>query len=602
MLTDAEVFGKYLVLKARYGQRDGRMADIAAVRAGNLEQVAPGLFPTDWPRSITSNFIDTAARDISEVIAPLPSFNCSGSNMVSDAARKFQDKRTKIASSYVESSNLETQMFSAADQYLTYGFLPAYLEPNLDSATPRIVLEDPMGAYLEYDRWNRPVTYIKRFEKTVGELCAMFPLHAPSIRGNRLSSQRSDTARVELVRFCDKDSTVMFLPQQGLIANLVLARIKNPLGKIPVVVARRPGLDDESRGQFDDVVWVQIARARMALLALEAAEKSVQAPIVATPDMQEMAFGPDAILYSQNPKKVRRLPVEIPQSAFAEMANLGNELRLGSRYPEGRTGEIDASVVTGRGVQQLLAGFDTQVKTAQALFRRMLAEIVGLAFEMDEKLWPNLEKTIRGVQNDAPFEVKYKPSRDIKGDFTCDVTYGMAAGLDPNRAVVLLLQLRGDRAISRDFMLRQMPFSLNVGDELARIDVEELRDSTKQGIAGLAAGIPQLLASGQDPIDIVSKLARIVQERQRGKQIEDAFLEAFKPPPTPPAPPGAEVPGVAPSGGPGGDPTAGLVPGMVAGQEGLGAGGAPDLQMLLAGLTGSGQPNLQAAVSRRLPA
>jgi len=597
-LTDSDVYAKYQTLKSRHGQRDSRMADAAAVRRGQIEQIAPGLFPTDWPKSIIANFIDTAARDLAEVIAPLPSFNCSGSSMVSDAARKFQDKRTKIANYYLDHSDVERQAFSAADRYLTYGFKIGYVEPDLEAGCPRITLEDPMGAYLEWDRWNRPVTYLKRFEKTVGELAAMFPEHARAIRGDGQRS-RQDSARIEMVRYVDADCTILFLPQQGLIGNRVLSRTKNPLGRIPIATAVRPGLDDEQRGQFDDVVWIQIARARMALLALEAAEKSVQAPIVATPDMQEMAFGPDAILYSQSPEKVRRLPVEIPQSAFAEMSNLGNELRLGARYPEGRTGSIDASVVTGRGVQQLLAGFDTQVKTAQALDKRFYTEVIALCFEMDEKFWPSRERTIRGTQLDAPYEVTYRPRRDIKGDYTVDVTYGMAAGMDPNRALVFLLQMRGDKMISRDFALRQMPFNVNVTEELARIDVEELRDATKQGIAGLAAGIPQLIAAGQDPIQVLSQMAMLVQFRQKGLQVEDAAIKAFTPPEPPPAPEGA-LPGEAATA-PGSEPGP-LTTGTAPGQEGLGAGGAPDLQMLLAGLTGKGEPNLQAAVSRRLPA
>lgn len=600
-----EIIQKVARLKEKAAARDGRMYDVRAVRAGHLEQLAPGLFPDDWPKAIVANFVDTAARQLAEVIAPLPTVSTSGASQKTEVARRFQDKRGRIANYYMEHSEIERQMVPSADRYISYGLAVAYVEPDLKAGCPRIVLEDPFGSYVERDRWGRVTTYVKRWSTTVGDLCAMFPEHDTKIRGYG-DAMRAGNAQTEIVRYVDGTDVVMFMPQVGGVPNAELARYKHGMSRCPAAVEQRPGLDDEQRGQYDDVLWIQVARARMALLALEAAEKSVQAPIVATPDMQEIAFGSDAILYSQNPEKVRRLPVEIPQSAFAEMASLGSEMQLGARYNKAHAGELDNSVVTGRGVQELSAGFDTQVKTAHAAYRRLLTHALSLCFEMDEKLWPKREKTITGIENDAPYEVTYIPSKDIKGDHSVDVTYGMAAGLDPNRAVVLLLQLRGDRAISRDFMLRQMPFPLNVTDELARIDIEEMRDAIKQGLNGLGAGIPELIAAGQDPVDLLMKFAKIVQAREKGVMIEDAFVKAFTPPPAPEGATSPPVPGAAPLG-PGGPAGAGgpgspVPTGVVPGQEGMGAGGAPDLQMLLAGLTGGGEPNLQAAVSRRMPA
>jgi hypothetical protein len=47
-------------------------------------------------------------------------------------------------------------------------------------------------------------------------------------------------------------------------------------------------------------------------------------------------------------------------------------------------------------------------------------------------------------------------------------------------------------------------------------------------------------------------------------------------------------------------PNTGLPTGTVPGQAGMGPGGAPDLQTLIAGMR-NGKPQLDAAVSRRLP-
>ena len=118
-----------------------------------------------------------------------------------------------------------------------------------------------------------------------------------------------------------------------------------------------------------------------------------------------------------------RLPLELPAGVFTESGVLERELRLGARYPESRSGNIDASVVTGRGVQALRAGFDTQIKAAQAQFARMFQELVSVCFEADEKIFGGIPKTIKGSDDGTPYVLKYTPSRDIKGEYGVDVRY-----------------------------------------------------------------------------------------------------------------------------------------------------------------------------------
>ena len=394
----------------------------------------------------------------------------------------------------------------------------------------------------------------------------------------------------------------------------VLVSAKNPVGECLAVWIQRPGVDTEAHGQFDDVLAVQVAKARFALLSLEAAQKSVQAPIVLPPDAQELALGPDAVIRTANGEKVRRVPIEVPQAAFAQQGVLDQELRQGSRYPDARNGQVDGSIVTGRGVQALMSGFDTQIRTAQAMFARAFADLVRLALFVDEALWPDIKKEVRGNSDGTPYKIMYTPGDDIKGDYTVDVQYGLMAGLDPNRALVFGLQARGDRLISRDFLRRQMPFALDATEEESKVDIEEMRDALKQAVAGYAQAIPVLAQNGQDPGEVLGRLSQIILGRQKGRSIEQVVSEAFAPQevPTPSGveqpgagmPPGMEAPpegGGGPGGGGNGLSDSGLMRGVAPGQAGMQAGGRPDLQMLLAGLGAGGQPNLQANISRRMP-
>ena len=588
MSVDIDELGvKVRKLRDRYHKRDARWMDLLAIRQGDIQQVFPQQFSEDYPKSMAANFIDIAARDVAEVIAPLPAFNCDTTDVVSDRARRRADKRTMIAAGYRDSCNLQTLMYRGADVYVTYGMLAFVVEADFENKRPMIRIDNAIGTYPEYDRFGKLLSYIKRYQKTVRELCNSFPEYESVLRGPY--EGRNSERMLELFRYQDKDEIILFVPERQ---NLVLERTKNPIDELPIVIATRPGLDSDEnpRGQFDDIMWVQVARSRMMALQLEATQKSVQAPFALPADVNVIEIGPDATIRSANPEKIRRVGLEIPNGVFQENQQLESELMVGSRYPQGRLGAQSGSIVTGRGVEALMGGFDTQVKTAQGVFAEAFRHLMRICFKMDETLWPNATKEVRGVNAGAPYEITYTPSKDIAGDYWCDVTYGMMAGLDPNRALVFGLQARGDKLISRDYLRRQMPWEMNVTFEEQRIEVEELREALLNAVAGYSQAIPSLAAQGQDPSRVINAITQAIKDRQEGKEIEDALADAFTQQVSPQvaAPGEAQAPGQMAPGG------ASIAPQQP--QQGSA------LQNLLAGLSSSGAPNLSASVARRQPA
>ena len=589
MAIDINELGvKVRKLRDRYHTRDSRWADLMAIRQGDIQQVFPGMFSEEYPKPMVANFIDVAARDVAEVIAPLPAFNCDTTDSISDAARKRADKRTMIVAGYRDSCNLQTMMYSGADRYLTFGMLAFIIEPDYENNRPIIRIDNPINSYPEFDRFGKLISYTKRYQKSVRELCNDFP----ELQSQILTKyeNRNSERMLEVFRYQDKKELVLFVPER---ANLVLERAANLLDELPIALAIRPGVDSDEnqRGQFDDIMWVQVARARMATFQLEAAQKSVQAPFALPSDVNVIEIGPDATIRSANPEKIRRVALDIPAGVFQETGALDQELRVGSRYPQGRLGQQSGSIVTGRGVEALMGGFDTQVKTAQAVFAETFRHVMSLCFKMDEKLFGDVKKEVRGVTAGAPYEISYVPLKDIAGDYWVDVSYGMMAGLDPNRALVFGLQARGDKLISRDFLRRQMPWDMNVTQEEEKVEVEELRDSLMQAMASYAQALPAMAAQGQDPTKILTAMAAVIKGRQAGDSIEDLVVAAFAPPPISPEeaaagePPAPGVPGQAPAGALPQPPQA-----------------PSALQQLAAGLSSSGQPNLSANVTRRQPA
>ena len=569
-------------LKVRHAARDARMQDVMAVRKGNMTQLFPDMFPDSMQHPMIANFVDVAARDLAEVLAPLPSFNCSATNVTSDRGRTFADKRGMIANNYVYQSRLQSQMYWGADWYFSYGFLPIHVEPDFETNLPRIRVEDPMGAYPEFDRFGRCIAYAKRYVKTIGELANDYPEFANIILGEMGYNQNTNSP-IELIRYMDKDVTVFYIPSRQ---NLILNEARNLTGKMTVQIARRPGIDDEARGQFDDVIYVQLARARFANLAMEAAEKSVQAPLVVPQDVIDLPMGPDAVIRTSQPQSVGRVRLDVPAAAFQEQAALQSEMRLGARYPEGRTGNIDASIITGQGVQALLGAFDSQIKAGQTILAETLEDVIKIAFCMDELLF-NEDKNVRGVAQGTPYELKYLPGKDIKGDYSVEVRYGLMAGLDPSRALIFSLQALGADLVSKDFIRRELPWSVNVTLEEQRIEIEKMRENLSAAITASAQAIPAMAAQGQDPSKLIQNIADVIERRRKGDSIEAAALAVFKPEtpeqPVQPemAPPGSQAPvEQAPSSPATPGVASGGVPPQGAPQ------GAPDLATILAGLGG----------------
>lgn len=589
-----EIITRVDSLRQANDERDRRFNNVHDVRSGEIQNILPGSMPDAWPKPIVANLIDTSARDTAEVMGAMPSINCSTGILTTEKSKKFSAKKTKIANYYVQCSNLSAgKQITFADHYTTFGLAIYVIEPDFENKRPHIRVENPMNTYIEKDLFGRIISFTKVYKEKAIILANKYPQIKNGLMGEKVGP-RADSSwgdrDIEVVKYCDKDRLVLYLPQRN---NIVCMNEVNPLGGVYVAPAFRPGYDNQVRGTYDDAIWVQLAKARMALLGLEATEKTVRAPLAVPRDLQNFTFGDDAVLRTDSPEKIRRVGIDVPQASFQEQAMLEQELRVGTRTPEARSGNIDASIITGKGVQALLGGFDSAIQTGQSVIAEAMKKAIELCFEMDQKLWSNERKTVRGTVQGTPFEEDYVPRKDINGDYTVDVTYGFAAGQDPARAIVGLLQLRGDQLISRDFFQRQLPMNIDVVQMQTQIDNEQFTDALKQGIMGYAQTLPQLALQGQaDPVDGFQKMAKLIELREKGKSVHDAVVEIFKPKEQPPgAPQAPQDPMAALMGG-------GAAPGAPAGAE---QPSGFDLQSLLSGLTSGGEATMSARTQRQGP-
>ena len=107
------------------------------------------------------------------------------------------------------------------------------------------------------------------------------------------------------------------------------------------------------------------------------------------------------------------------------------------------------------------------------------------------------------------------------GNHQVQVSHGFASGLNPNQALVFLLQLRGDQQVSRDFVQRQLPMDIDITQMQAQIDIEQVEDALKQGVFGLLSSAGIMVQQGMEKyrtsIQRV-KLPRYGQRRRRASR------------------------------------------------------------------------------------
>lgn len=574
-------------MRTRNTKRDANYMKLIAIRDGDYDVVAPGLFSDEFDKPLVANLIETTARDLAEMMAPLPSVNCPPATMAKDSVVAREDKRSAIANSYVQSSRLQDQMYGGADRFGSFGFLAFIVEPDLDREMPSIRVDDNATAHYTMDHLGRVREYASVAMMHIDDVCLQFPDHAEAVRnryGRFLAEQQ-----VEVARWYDDQREALILLDMGL----TLVEVPHKIKRCPIRIVERPKLTGGARekGQFDDVVWVQVARALVQQYTMNALERSVNAPIAVPSDVNAFDIGPDTVIQSDNPSGIGRVNLQISPGLFPEAATLANEQRTGSRYPEGRSGSIDASIITGQGVQALGGILDTQVQTFQRLTASALEDVIAMCFEMDEAYWGNKKKTVRIKDNGAPRKVDYVPSKDIAGDYTVDVSYGAIAGLDPNRGLVFILQALAGGLISKSTSRRHLPVDLNVVAEEQQINLEQVNDSIAATIATLPQLLPGMLQQGMDPREAILQLAEIHKLLEKGKSPVEAITKVF----APKEQPQEEAPVADP-----------LTQAMQAMQGGGGQAEGPDtagsrMLMTLAGISPTGGTQMGASVSGMTP-
>jgi hypothetical protein len=132
--------------------------------------------------------------------------------------------------------------------------------------------------------------------------------------------------------------------------------------------------------------------------------------------------------------------------------------------------------------------------------------------------------------------------------------------------------------------MRELPFTVNVTQELEKIEIEDMRTALLGSLTAMTQAIPQMATQGQDPSEIVRNIAAVIKARQKGQALEDAIEATFAPQqPVPPAGAQPMVEQTSPA------PTAAPAGGALPPEAAPAPTQQPDIQTILSSLTASGK-------------
>jgi hypothetical protein len=508
------------------------------------------------------------ARLLAETI---PVISCR-SNYLSDKAKLAAEKRERIIAGWWQASRIALNIQRWGFDLMVTGLaavrvLPDYAKP-LAERFPCYTRLDPRTLYPGPKFGEGPFIddAIIAYESSPADVKYRFADYADEI-DSKLAQERMHHARddrVKVIEFYNGTQVLVVIEcmyrdkTQRKAQHVVVVDEEHGIGKCPIAIGTRPTWDDSYRGDFDQTLAMLNTLNRLTTMSLDAATRKVYATLIVDGEVENPNDeGPGAIIQVNN--NTGQVTDHIgwlqhPASAYDganDRRSLDAALRTSVLLPPSVTGNPDESVVSAAGIAATQSMPNAEVVSLQRdSIGPMLQAANELAMRGDEK-WGDTSKTITGVVRGAPFSETYTPSKDIDGNYTNDVMYGMGSGLDKVNLNVMLLQNKGEGMISDQTAREKSPFVDDPVMEKNRIVSEQMEKAAFSGIIASAAappGDPRAL-----PLD---QLAAIWDELEKPDGTMKEAIKLFMPQQAPMAPPpqmGAPAlasPGIAGAGEP----------------------------------------------------
>lgn len=491
----AEHVGRvYRERQQRYAERLRQGQRVRAVLTNEMDVVfrdvvKPGTEP------VVGNLIIAAARTMTQRVGRVPRVDVQPEDDTDDSQVEAAEKHEGELNDLSLKMNVPATRLQAANWLVVHDLAPLVVRPSVEYGHPIIEARDPLTC-LPGTVWpHKPDTVDVLFANRMSawQARSVWP-----VVGRIVDAADEQVDNVIVGEYFDGTGITVCLLEPRVV---VLEFLPNPCPGRPLCIMGRGFSNDLGfHGQFDHVVGTLIAQAKLFALMMAYADQQVAAETVVTGEIVSnsgrWATGPGAVnqIAAMPGASASKLINQMSPQVFTELDRLERSLRMGGGFPAQLSGEPAATIATGKGLEQLTLTVDDTVAYWQSVLDDAFMRAYGLV--------PPLARAMgyRGARN---FTDKAK------------VYVRSLSGADPAETV-RLLQMQGAKNLSRETIMGRLPEVDSPRKEMVRLDIDDLRQTALKGIE---AGV----VNGQ--MDAI-QVAKIIQERKAGKEIEDVLVES----------------------------------------------------------------------------
>jgi len=424
------------------------------------------------------NLLLSALDRLAQKIGRVPALDVHITNpRDSERNKKKKDKLERIVTSYDQFQKLDLQLPQVARWLPGYGFAVWVITSKTDpqgNVYPVAELRDPYTTFPGYQgasQMAEELVTIRSIPADVlvrmyPELKSYFAEKGDEVQepygfttgiytnyGQEGSWENSNDNGEIVVEYINPEGTYIV----HVASNKIVDFVPNPLQSGPSFVCAKRYSFDQIQGQFDQVIGLMAAMAKINVMSVIAMEDAVftETNVVGEIESGQYRKGRNAINYLSPGSQVIKPVNNLPYQLFESVSRIERHLRTVAGYPVQDDSISPNSFVTGRGLEELQAGIGAMVNEYHKVLQNAIQEIDYKRLELDE-LSLSKRKPLVGTLRGSAFAENYTPATDIDGNYLTRRKYGAMATFDEAGKVITGLQLFQAGIIDKETMQREM--------------------------------------------------------------------------------------------------------------------------------------------------
>ena len=417
----------------------------------------------DWQVPVP-NLMSTGLEHLSQKIGRIPNLKIDVPNdRDSQRSKQKAEKIARIITAYDDNQRLDIQMPQVGRWLPGYGFAVWVIRERKDAngvPYPCAELRDPYNCFPGYygaDQKPVDLSIVRRVPKYALE--NVYPDFKDVINrdakheglniGGGYASPYTDSysgswansnGQGDLVaEYYNDEGTYVYHMASGTVLDFV----PNPLSSGPAFVVAKKFSFDQLEGQYDQIIGLMAAMAKMNVMSIIAMEDAVFTETNISGELESGQYrkGRFAVNYLAPGTQVSKPASNVPYQIFQQIDRIERQLRVGGAYPVTDDAQSPLSFATGRGLEELGASMSLMIREYHTVMADAIEQTDAKRLEWDSVMYGGKPKPLSGYMDNKFYAEKYDPEKDIGFNYRTRRVYGAMAGYDEPQKIVTGLQL-----------------------------------------------------------------------------------------------------------------------------------------------------------------